>query len=440
MAKRIFSITKYRFFAVGISILLLVAGIVAYIALGGFNLGIDFQSGYSQRVQIASSAISFSYEGSDTVTLNVSGGNVTLVKRDASGPTYYEFKAEDYPKVGNLADAINSRVSDVDVFAVDGKLATSDLITGFGLPATLSEVPYVLKSANSVTATFVTIEEMRNVFGDGAQVQIVGEPYRQTFQLRLANDDNLSEEQMSQYVESSLAAKFGKDSLVVLQSDFVGPKYSSSLVSNSILIVVVAITLILLYIWFRFKLAYAVASIITLVHDTFVLIGFIIIFQLEVSTTTIAAILTIIGYSLNNVIVIFDRVRENQPLLKNENMMSLIDISVSQSLTRTLYSSLTTVLAILPLALLASGAIQLFAIKMVFGIAVGAYSCNLLAPALLLWITKGKKDVKEKERKVEAVEVKEEIEVEEETEKEVVADIPVPTLERKLKGKRQQKK
>ena len=172
--------------------------------------------------------------------------------------------------------------------AVDGKLATIDLITGFGLPATLSEVPYVLKSANSVTATFVTIEEMRNVFSDGAQVQIVGEPYRQIFQLRLANDDNLSEEQMSQYVESSLAAKFGKDSLVVLQSDFVGPKYSSSLVSNSILIVVVAIALILLYIWFRFKLAYAVASIITLVHDTFVLIGFIIIFQLEVSTTTIA--------------------------------------------------------------------------------------------------------------------------------------------------------
>jgi preprotein translocase subunit SecF len=206
-------------------------------------------------------------------------------------------------------------------------------------------------------------------------------------------------------------------------------------VSGSILIVIVAIALILLYIWFRFKLAYALAAIITLVHDTFLLIGFITLFRLEVSSTTIAALLTIIGYSLNNVIVIFDRIRENRPMLKDLSMLKLIDTSVSQSLSRTLFSSLTTVFAILPLALLASGAIQLFAIEMVFGIVVGAYSCNFLAPSLLFWITK-KRDL-EHASPVENVAVDSQEVPAEKTE---VEKVEIPKLERKMKGKRQQKK
>jgi len=191
----------------------------------------------------------------------------------------------------------------------------------------------------------------------------------------------------------------------------------------------------LLYIWFRFKLAFALAAVITLVHDTFLLIGFITILRLEVSSTTIAALLTIIGYSLNNVIVIFDRIRENKPLLTNVSITSLIDTSVSQSLSRTLFSSLTTILAILPLAIFASGAIQLFAIEMVFGIIVGAYSSNLLAPALFMWISKEKKK-KGEAHPVPAVEDKKNVE----TIKAEPVTVDIPNAERKQKGKRQQKK
>jgi preprotein translocase subunit SecF len=426
MAKKIYPITKFRFVAVVVSVLLLLVGLVSYVAFGGFNLGIDFQSGFSQRVQIAPAAVSIVYGGADTVTLNVTDGTVVLVSRDASGSKYQEFSPTDYPTVGDLASAISSSVSGVVATPVDATLATSGLITGFGLPATLSETPFVLNSANPETASYITIDEMRETLGDSAQVQIVGDNYRQVFQIRLANDDNLTEDAISASVGSALGDSFGSDSVVVLQSDFVGPKYSSTLVSGSILIVVVAITLILLYIWFRFKLAYALAAIITLVHDTFVLIGFIALFKLEVSSTTIAALLTIIGYSLNNVIVIFDRIRENKPMLK--------DTSVSQSLSRTLFSSLTTVFAILPLALLASGAIQLFAIEMVFGILVGAYSCNFLAPSLLLWITKKKADHGTHASEPQVAEVP----VAEVTHNAVETEIP--TSERKLKGKRQQKK
>ncbi|MGI6433436.1 MAG: protein translocase subunit SecF [Sphaerochaetaceae bacterium] len=444
MAKKIYPITTYRFVAIAISALLLIAGLVGFLAFGGFNLSIDFQSGFSQRVQIAPPALQLSYSGTDSVSMNVSSGTVVFITRDSGGTKYQEFSAVDYPTSDQMAKAITGAVKGVEATALNPQLQTSALITGFGTSPTLSEVPITLNSANADVSSFVSIEQMRSVLGMNAQVQIVGSDYRQVFQLRIANDDNLSEQEISSLVSGKLAEAFGSDSVVILQSDFVGPKYSANLISSSILIVIVAIILILLYIWFRFRLAYALASIITLVHDTLVLIGFIALFRLEVSTTTIAAILTIIGYSLNNVIVVFDRVRENRPLLKGVAMRQILDTSVSQSLTRTLYSSLTTVLAILPLALLASGAIQLFAVEMVFGIVVGAYSCNFLAPALLLWITKDKQE----QKPVKAAPVLKVVEQEQESEEqdtteqaeEKPAEPAIPTVERKLKGKRQQKK
>jgi preprotein translocase subunit SecF len=341
MAKRIFAITKYRFHAVILSAVLLLAGIAGYVAFGGFNLGIDFQSGFSQRVKIESS-------------------------------------------------------------------------------------------------TLVSIDTMRDALGADIQVQVVGESSDQTFKIRMGAD-NATEEELADLVLGKLTTAFGQDKVVVQQSDFVGPKYSATLIAGSILIVVVSIGLILLYIWFRFKISYALAAIIGLVHDTLMLLGFIAVFQLEVSSTTIAAILTIIGYSLNNVIVIFDRIRENRPILKDLSMMKLVDTSVSQSLTRTLFSSLTTILAIVPLALLASGAIQLFAIEMVFGILVGAYSCNFLAPSFLLWITKKKVETHPKHvtgaTATDATQINAGT-----TESAVAEELAIPTAERKLKGKRQQNK
>ncbi len=441
MAKKVYPVTKYRFYAVALSLAFLIAGLISFFAMGGFNLSIDFQSGFSQRVQIAPAALSVTYEGGDTVTLNVSGGTVTLVQRDVNGAHYHEFSSATYTTTGQLAEAINSKVSGVNAVAHEANQPSAGLITGFGLPATLGTTPFVLNRANTDTSNFVSIDEMRKVVGDGAQIQVVGDDYKQLYQIRLTNDDGLSEEVISQRLSDTLKGAFGASSIVVLQSDFVGPRYSSSLVSGSILIVVISIVLILVYVWFRFKLAYALAAIINLVHDTFMLVAFIVIAQLEVSSTTIAALLTIIGYSLNNVIVIFDRIRENRGFLKELSLMELIDTSVSQSLTRTLYSSLTTALAILPLAILASGAIQLFAIEMVFGIVIGAYSSNMLAPSLLLWITK-EKEKKAPPKVAKVIEEVKDTDGETEGEAEVVEEkeAEIPVVERKLKGKRQQKR
>ncbi|HPZ16682.1 MAG TPA: protein translocase subunit SecF, partial [Sphaerochaeta sp.] len=111
-----------------------------------------------------------------------------------------------------------------------------------------------------------------------------------------------------------------------------------------------------------------------------------------------AALLTIIGYSLNNTIVIFDRVRENMEINKNATLASQIDRAVTQSMSRTVMSGLTTLLAIVPLAIFASGDIRLFSINMIFGLVFGTYSSNFLAPTLLYWIS----EAQEKSRKKKA--------------------------------------
>lgn len=435
MANKTYPITKFRFVALTVSVILLLVGIISYVVLGGFNLGIDFQSGFSQRVQIANPTLALSYSGNDSVTVNVSNGTISLIVRDGNGSRSLEYPAATYKTVGEMASALNGAVDGLQATALQGSAPTSSLITGFGLASLLDSDGFVINSSNQDKNNFVSIDDMRSTLGNSASVQIVGEEYQQIFQIRLANEDGLLEDELSKQVSGSLASTFGEGAVVVLQSDFVGPKYSSTLVSGSILIVVVSISLILLYIWFRFKLAFALAAVITLVHDTFLLIGFITLLRLEVSSTTIAALLTIIGYSLNNVIVIFDRIRENKPLLTNVSTMTLIDTSVSQSLSRTLFSSLTTILAILPLAIFASGAIQLFAIEMVFGIVVGAYSSNFLAPALFMWISKDKKK-KGESRPISTIEEKKVVE----TVKAEPVVVEIPNAERKQKGKRQQKK
>ncbi len=232
-------------------------------------------------------------------------------------------------------------------------------------------------------------------------VQTLGRASDGGFQVRLNVEEGESQSDLDQKVNSALSSYFGADNLVILQSDFVGPKFSSDLLRSSIYAILLAIALILVYIAFRFRIAYAISSIIALFHDVLMMLSFILIFRLEVSSTTIAAVLTIIGYSLNNTIVIFDRVRENLTLEKKKSVAELVNLSVRQSFSRTMITSLTTLFAILPLAIFSSGDIKLFAINLTWGIIIGTYSSNFLAPALLMIFHKFAPIDKEKPKKEE---------------------------------------
>ncbi|MFW5826803.1 MAG: protein translocase subunit SecF [Alkalispirochaeta sp.] len=234
----------------------------------------------------------------------------------------------------------------------------------------------------------------------GSTVQRVGASEDNQFVIRIRDDGTRDDfqQEVTNNVLSLLRDEFDSSSVEELETSYVGPRFSQDLTRQAILLTVFAMVLILVYLWFRFRLGYAVASISALAHDVLVMLGIIGTFQFEVSTATIAAVLTIIGYSLNDTIVIFDRVRENETLLRESPFRGIVNASITQSLSRTLITSLTTLLAVAAIFVFATGQIQLFALKLMLGVVVGTYSSVFVAsPILLSWQTSDKARKKRKD-------------------------------------------
>ncbi len=177
----------------------------------------------------------------------------------------------------------------------------------------------------------------------------------------------------------------GLSGVTIEGSDLVSPTQSAYLRWQTWVLTFFVLVLILLYIWYRFQLRYAVAAIIALLHDSLILVGVIGVFELDFSSTTIAAILTVIGYSLNDTIVVFDRIRENRETMHTSNLEDIIDYSVTATLSRTLITSLTTLLAVVAIYFFAYGSVQLFALKLIIGVVVGTYSSIYIASSLVLF-------------------------------------------------------
>jgi preprotein translocase subunit SecF len=155
---------------------------------------------------------------------------------------------------------------------------------------------------------------------------------------------------------------------------------------QAVWLVVVAFTLIFIYILFRFRIAFAVGAILALVHDIAIMLGVLGTLQFEISTATIAAVLTIVGYSLNDTIVIFDRIRENETLMRDSDFELVINTSITQSLSRTVITSLTTLLAVFAIYIFSTSSIKTFALSLMIGVVVGTYSSMFVAaPTVLLW-------------------------------------------------------
>ena len=166
--------------------------------------------------------------------------------------------------------------------------------------------------------------------------------------------------------------------------EVVGPTVSNELIAGGTIAVVVAMVGILIYVWFRFEWQFAVAAIASLIHDVTGTIGLYALLQLEFNLSSIAALLTIIGYSLNDKVVIFDRVRENLRKYKRMPLVELLDLSINETLSRTVLTHVTTFLALLPFLFVGGEAIYGFALAMCFGIVIGAYSSIFVASPLQL--------------------------------------------------------
>jgi len=313
---KVFPFLKFRYFCIIVSVACIVGGFVVTVARGGFNFGLDFQAGISQRVVVD-------------------------------------------PKVKAPIDQVRASLADV---------------------------------------------------GD-CQIQVVGAPEKQEYVVKVkeTGDSKTCSEGTSKKIQASLQKTFGNESVRILQTEYVGPRFSADLASQAIFLTSFALLLILLYCWFRFKLSYAVAAIAATLHDTLFMIGFIGAFQLEVSTATVAAVLTIIGYSLNDTIVVFDRIRENQNLMRESPFSLIIDSSITQTMSRTIITSLTTLLAIIALYIFGTGEVHLFALNMIVGIVIGTYSSIFIAsPVMFSWTRTAEKRRKVREAKKAGIELTDE--------------------------------
>jgi preprotein translocase subunit SecF len=185
---------------------------------------------------------------------------------------------------------------------------------------------------------------------------------------------------------STLSTSLGKISLQVESIEWVGPAVGRQLRDAGIKSILYAMGLILIYVAFRFDLRFAPGAVVCLLHDVLLTIGAFVIMRREVSLPTIAALLTIVGYSLNDTIVVFDRIRENLSKIRERDLKLVVNKSINETLSRTIMTSLTTFLAILPILILARGTIQNFAIALTIGILVGTYSSVYIAAPIAVWV------------------------------------------------------
>lgn len=168
--------------------------------------------------------------------------------------------------------------------------------------------------------------------------------------------------------------------------DVVGPKVSGELFQKGLIALGLAIGLMLVYIWFRFELQFGLGAVIALFHDVILTFGLIAITKFEFSLTTIAAILTIIGYSMNDTVVVFDRLRENLRKYKRMPLREVIDLSINETLSRTIITGLTAILALGGLAVFGGPSLYEMSLVLMFGIILGTYSSiYVAAPVILLW-------------------------------------------------------
>ncbi len=169
----------------------------------------------------------------------------------------------------------------------------------------------------------------------------------------------------------------------IRRTDFIGPQVSQDLLFNGILASGLAVGLIALYVWIRFEWQFGVAALITTLHDVIATFGLFAVLQLEFDLTVVAAILTIAGYSINDTVVVFDRIRENLRRYKTMELTALINLSVNQTLSRTVFTAGTTLLAVLALLLFGGPVLRNFSAALAWGIAIGTYSSVFVASALL---------------------------------------------------------
>lgn len=187
-------------------------------------------------------------------------------------------------------------------------------------------------------------------------------------------------------VKASLTERFGEEGVTYRRIEYVGPQVGEELKMSGLISILLALAGILVYVTFRFELPFGIAALIALFHDAIATLGLFAITQMEFNLSTVAALLMIAGYSINDTVVVFDRIRENLRKYKKKLLPDLFNMSINQTLSRTVMTSVTTFLALLALWIFGGEVIRGFINALLFGVLIGTYSSVFVASPVLLWM------------------------------------------------------
>jgi len=330
----------------------------------GFNFGIDFLGGIAIEARSTKGVADLAAIRATTSTLGV--GEVTL----------QEF--------GN-AETVLVRVQRQDAGPVcvanAGKLLTAALGQGWSLkPATGGlggelevAAPQPLNDERRVAvARAIAVNDGQVARGAGASTRVLMTPEQQA--------------EWCQQVAIRLVTAALGSAYDIRRTETVGPKIGAELMRSGIIAVIVTMFGIAAYVWFRYEWQFAVGALVALTHDVLTTVGFFVITQLEFNLTALAALLTIAGYSINDTVVVFDRVRENMRRYKKMSLVDMLNVSVNETLSRTLMTSGTVLFAMLALALFGGPVLHSFSYAMLWGVVVGTYSSIWIANASLVYL------------------------------------------------------
>ena len=212
----------------------------------------------------------------------------------------------------------------------------------------------------------------------------------QDYLVKFENEDN--RKNIIEEIKSNLDKSFGNN-FNFRRVENVGPKVSSELLKSGVIAISISLAVMLIYIWIRFEWQFSLGAIIALFHDVIVTLGLFSLLSLEINLSIIAAVLTIVGYSMNDTVVIFDRVRENLRKYSDIKIFELTNISINETLSRTLITSITTLLALLSIFFFGGEVLKGFSLAMIFGVVFGTYSSIYIANTVLVRLNVSQKTI-----------------------------------------------
>lgn len=367
-----------------ISFLIIAAGVAGYF-IKGINYGIDFVPGLVDEVRIAPPAISVTYSGTATASIEASNLALDVIISGAGAENETKsFTFGQNPTVGDMVKALNS-VEGINAVLLSGESSDSyglylDSASTSRLYSDSALKLYVAKEDPSVNIDTVRA----SLSSQNVVVKELGVDENKSFQIRAAiSDDSVSVEKLQDGIMTSLHDKFGSDNVAIVKTDFVGSQFSNSLAYKSIALALVTLLIIWGYATIRFHWDFALGSIIALVHDCLIMFTFISWSQIEFSTTTFAAVLTIFGYSINATVVILDRVRENIRVVQTKDFRDILDTAITGTLSRSIITTVTTLFASISLLVFTTGSIRDFAVVLTVGLISGCYSSIFISGGVI---------------------------------------------------------